>query len=50
MVRLVLLLIVLGLLSGCASETLDIAHDKHEPVAGEATPAPQSGPNGSWAW
>jgi hypothetical protein len=49
MVRFVLLLIVLGLLSGCAEESL-LKRDSHEPVAGEATPAPQTGPHGGWAW
>ena len=50
MARLVLLLIVLGLLTGCVSETPNFPHDNHEPVAGEATPAPETGPRGSWAW
>jgi hypothetical protein len=49
MARFVLLLIVLGLLSGCAEEPL-LHRDNHEPVAGEATPAPQTGPHGGWAW
>jgi uncharacterized protein YceK len=49
MARLVLLLIVLGLLSGCAEEPI-LKRDNHEPVAGEATPAPQTGPHGGWAW
>ena len=49
MARAVLLLIVLGLMSGCAEEPL-LSHDKHEPVAGEATPAPETGPRGGWAW
>jgi hypothetical protein len=47
--RLVLLLIVLALLSGCAEESI-LHSDNHEQVAGEATPAPQSGPRGGWAW
>jgi hypothetical protein len=49
MARLILLLIVFALLSGCAEEPL-LQRDKHEAVAGEATPAPQSGPRGGWAW
>jgi uncharacterized protein YceK len=49
MPRVVLLLIVLSLVSGCAEETV-FRHDDHEPVAGEATPAPESGPHGGWAW
>jgi hypothetical protein len=50
MARLVLLLIVLGLLSGCVSDGPVFAHDDHEPVPGEATPAPETGPRGGWAW
>jgi len=50
MARFVLLLIVLGLLSGCVSDGPVFSPDNHEPVAGEATPAPQSGPRGGWAW
>jgi hypothetical protein len=51
MVRLVLLLIVLGLLSGCVSDGPVLTSDtKHEPVPGEATPAPETGPHGGWAW
>jgi hypothetical protein len=50
MARLVLLLIVLGLLTGCVSDTPNFPHDNHEPVAGEATPPPETGPRGSWAW
>ena len=49
MLRLVLLLIVFGLLVGCAEEPI-FKQDKHEPVAGEATPPPQTGPRGGWAW
>jgi len=49
MARLVLLLIVTALVSGCAEETV-FRHDGHDPVPGEATPAPQSGPRGGWAW
>ena len=49
MARPVLLLIVLSLLTGCAEESL-LSHDNDEPVAGEATPAPQTGPRGGWAW
>jgi uncharacterized protein YceK len=49
MTRVVLLLIVITLLSGCAEETIFHKND-HEPVAGEATPAPQTGPRGGWAW
>jgi hypothetical protein len=49
MVRVVLLLIVLSLVSGCAEEPI-LRHDDHTPVAGEATPPPQSGPRGGWAW
>jgi uncharacterized protein YcfL len=50
MARLVLLLIVLALLAGCVSEEPILSSDKHEPVPGEATPAPESGPHGGWAW
>jgi hypothetical protein len=50
MTRLFLLLIVLGLLSGCAEEPLLKRDNTREPVAGEATPAPQTGPHGGWAW
>jgi hypothetical protein len=49
MARFVLLLIVLDLVSGCADEPI-LRNDNHEPVAGEATPAPQTGPHGGWAW
>lgn len=49
MARLVLLLIVFALLTGCVSEG-PLTTEKHEPVAGEATPAPESGPRGGWAW
>jgi len=49
MARVVLLLIVLSLLSGCAEEPLS-RPDDHTPVAGEATPAPQTGPRGGWVW
>ena len=49
MMRLVLLLIVTSFLSGCAEETV-LRQNEHEPVAGEATPAPQTGPRGGWAW
>ena len=50
MARLVLLMIVLALLAGCVSEGPLTTDEKHEPVAGEATPAPESGPHGGWAW
>jgi hypothetical protein len=51
MVRLFLLLIVLALMVGCASEEHVFTHTDHsDPVPGEATPAPQSGPHGGWAW
>jgi hypothetical protein len=50
MLRVLLLLIVLALLAGCASEEPPLSRTDHEPVAGEATPAPQSGPHGGWAW
>jgi hypothetical protein len=49
MVRLILLLIVFALLTGCADEPL-LPREKHEPVFGEATPAPETGPRGGWAW
>jgi hypothetical protein len=49
MMRLVLLLIVTGFLTGCAEENI-LQKSDHEPVAGEATPAPQTGPRGGWAW
>jgi hypothetical protein len=49
MARLVLLLFVLALLAGCVSEA-PLTTETHEPVAGEATPAPESGPKGGWAW
>jgi uncharacterized protein YceK len=48
--RLVLLLIVLALLGGCVSEGPVFSHTDHDPVPGEATPAPQTGPRGGWAW
>jgi hypothetical protein len=50
MARFVLLLIVLALVSGCAEEPLLKRDANREPVAGEATPAPQTGPHGGWAW
>ena len=50
MVRLFLLLIVLGLLAGCVSEERVFSQTDHEPVPGEATPAPETGPRGGWAW
>jgi len=49
MARLVLLLIVFVLLAGCVAEG-PLETEKHEPVPGEATPAPESGPRGGWAW
>jgi hypothetical protein len=49
MMRLVLLLIVLGLLSGCAEENVFRQQDNSS-VAGGATPAPETGPRGGWAW
>jgi len=49
MARLVLLLIVLALSTGCVVEG-PLTTEKHEPVPGEATPAPESGPKGGWAW
>jgi hypothetical protein len=49
-VRVILLLIVFGLLGGCADTPLSSSSEKHEPVPGEATPAPESGPRGGWAW
>ena len=52
MARVVLLLIVLSLVAGCADEPI-LRHDDHADhtaVAGEATPAPQTGPRGGWAW
>jgi len=50
MPRLVLLLIVFALLTGCASEETVFKRDSADPVPGEATPPPQSGPRGGWAW
>jgi uncharacterized protein YceK len=50
MTRVVLLLIVLSLVSGCADEPILRHDDGHTPVSGEATPAPQTGPRGGWAW
>ena len=50
MVRVFLLLIVLALLTGCVSEEHVFSHTDHDPVPGEATPAPESGPRGGWAW
>ena len=51
MPRLVLLLIVFALLGGCASEESALKPTgNHEPVPGEATPAPETGPRGGWAW
>jgi hypothetical protein len=50
MARLVLLLIVFGLLGGCVSEGPLVSRDNHDPFPGEATPAPQTGPRGGWAW
>ncbi|HSP44762.1 MAG TPA: hypothetical protein VLO30_02095 [Chthoniobacterales bacterium] len=50
MVRLYLLLIVLALLAGCVSEERVFRHTDQETVAGEATPVPESGPHGGWAW
>ena len=49
MTRLVLLLIVTSFLSGCAEETI-LRQTDREQVPGEATPAPQTGPRGGWAW
>jgi hypothetical protein len=49
MARVILLMIVLSLVSGCADEPV-FRHDDHTPVSGEATPAPQTGPRGGWAW
>ena len=48
MARVVLLLIVIGLLTGCAEDSV-FRHDDHERVPGEATPAPQN-PRSGWAW
>jgi uncharacterized protein YceK len=51
MLRLALLFIVFALVVGCASEAPMVKpNESHEPVAGEATPAPESGPRGGWAW
>jgi hypothetical protein len=50
MVRLFLLLIVLALFAGCVSDERVFSQTDHEPVAGEATPAPETGPHGGWAW
>jgi len=49
MARLVLLLIVIALLSGCAEESVLHSNDNAS-VAGGATPAPETGPRGGWAW
>jgi hypothetical protein len=48
--RLFLLLIVLALLAGCVSEERVSNKTEHDPVPGEATPAPETGPRGGWAW
>jgi hypothetical protein len=50
--RLILLLIVFGLLGGCVDTGPVFSRDgdKHDPVAGEATPPPETGPRGGWAW
>ena len=51
--RVLLLLIVLAFVSGCVTDERVMTHDrndKHDPVPGEATPAPESGPHGGWAW
>ncbi len=49
--RLLLLVIVLALLGGCVSEGPVFSNtEAHDPIPGEATPAPQSGPHGGWAW
>lgn len=50
MPRLVLLLILLALLNGCASDEQVFKRDNSDPVPGEATPAPETGPRGGWAW
>lgn len=50
MLRLILLLIVFGMLIGCAETGPVFKQDNHEPVAGEATPPPETGPRGGWAW
>jgi hypothetical protein len=51
MPRLALLLIVFALLTGCATEESALKpNDNHEPVPGEATPPPEVGPRGGWAW
>jgi hypothetical protein len=50
MVRLFLLLIVLGLSAGCVSEEQVFSHTDHDPVPGEATPAPRTDPRSGWAW
>jgi hypothetical protein len=50
MVRVFLLVIVLALLAGCVSEEPVFSHTDQDPVPGEATPAPQTGPHGGWAW
>jgi len=51
MVRVFLLLIVLELLGGCVSDERILSQSSdHDPVPGEATPAPQPGPRGGWAW
>jgi hypothetical protein len=50
MLRFALLLIVLALLTGCVETGPVFPADNHEPVAGESTPPPQTGPRGGWAW
>ena len=50
MPRLVSLLIVMASMTGCAIDNPTFKPDAEHPVAGEATPAPETGPRGGWAW
>ena len=50
MSRIVALVFAIGMLAGCASSPEPLSDTQHDPVAGEATPAPQAGPRGGWSW
>jgi starvation-inducible outer membrane lipoprotein len=50
MIRFPLVLAVALILASCASGPEQISTTEHDPVPGEATPAPQAGPRGGWAW